>query len=150
MLIIVAALDFALDFSLTELEDAMEALSAFFTVVTIIVGGTWTYLLFVRGRQKYPRATLEHGVMHKHTKEHKVLLRVTLTVSNQSDVLLSLVSGFTRVQRMLTWPSEFLDVIEEGKDPVEQAHLEGGRRMLGDEVRDRGGHSHHWRPHSQG
>ena len=49
MLIIVAALDFALDFSLTELEDAMEALSAFFTVVTIIVGGTWTYLLFVRG-----------------------------------------------------------------------------------------------------
>ncbi len=123
-LIVVVALDFALGFSLTELKDAMEALSAFFTVVAIVVGGTWTYLLFVRGRQKYPRATLEHNVMHKHINEHKVLLRVTLTVSNQSDVLLSLVSGFTRVQRMLPWPPEFLDAIEEGKDPVEAGETE--------------------------
>lgn len=132
VLAVVAALAYALQFGLSDIKDAAEALSAFFTAIAFVVGGIWAYMLFVRQRQRYPRATLEQRVVHKRVDERRVLLRVSVTVSNQGDVLLSLASGFVRVQQMVPWPSEFVDAIEKGEDPVRAGETEVEWPLLGE------------------
>ena len=52
----VAAFVYALQFKLSDIKDAAEASSAFFTAIAFIVGGILAYLLFVLQLQWYPRA----------------------------------------------------------------------------------------------
>jgi len=71
------------------------------TIVAIAVGGAWAYLLFVRRRQKYPRANLTQDLRCYPLRDNKLLLRATVRICNESEVLLSLASGLSRVQQVL-------------------------------------------------
>lgn len=99
------------------------------TITAIVVGGIWAYLLFVRRRQKYPRAALTHHIVHRRIShdelpDDKVLLRVGLVIENPGEVLLSLISGETRVQQIEPWPEWFLEKVKNGEDPVEKEQTE--------------------------
>ncbi len=106
------------EFDAASLTEVLEGLAHLFTVVAIVVGGIWTYLLFVRTRQRYPRANLTHRITHRKVSDDHMLLRVGLTVVNQGEVLLTLGAGETWVQRMVPWPDELIARIEEGGDPI--------------------------------
>ncbi len=105
------------------------------TVVAIGVGGAWTYLLFIRRRQKYPRAKITHDIMHRSLTTQKTLLRIAVTISNSGDVLLSLVSEIIRIQQILPPPSEVLHSIAHEQDLVREGQREalwpsiGSRRL---------------------
>jgi hypothetical protein len=94
------------------------------TVIAIIVGGVWSYMLFVQKRQRYPRANIEHRITHRSIPDNKLLLHVAVTVRNTGDVLLSLVSGQTRIQQILPLSLELLDPISKGRDPVKAGDRE--------------------------
>ena len=100
------------------IKEIAEILVAVATVIAFIVGGMWSYKLFVKKRLKYPRANITHKILHKPIPSGKVLLHVTTVISNTGDVLLSLISGTTRIQQMLPLSQEVLNGISEGKDPV--------------------------------
>lgn len=80
-------------------------------VGAIFFGGAWTYNLFIRQRQKYPRANLVHGITHRPIGNGKLLLNIDAIVSNAGDVLIRIVSGELRIQQVLPLPSKAADEI---------------------------------------
>jgi len=108
-------------FSLKELATIVQSIV---TTIAIIVGGIWTWILFVKKRHGYPRARLEHRILKKPLPDGKTLLNVQLIISNIGDVLLSIVSTSTRVQQMLPIIMDIKKCIDEGKDPVSEGNTE--------------------------
>lgn len=94
------------------------------TVAAIVVGGFWSYMLFVRKRQKYPRAKITHEISHSLIADSKLLLHIVATISNTGDVLLSIIYAETRVQQMLPVLPELSDSIQRGNDPVVEGRTE--------------------------
>jgi len=91
-----------------------------FTVVAILVGGIWSYLLFVRKRQKFPRANISHKITHKPIDDNKVLLHLDVGISNAGDVLISIISGIVRLHQIVPAPDELLSTIRSGNDPISE------------------------------
>ena len=107
------------------LKDWATVVQAAATSIGILVGGLWTYFLFVRKRQRFPRANISHQVFYKRISEGKALLNVETVITNSGDVLLCLESGFVRVQQILPIPEAIGSTIEQGRDPV----AEDGREV---------------------
>ena len=84
-----------------EIKDILVAIQSFIVSVGVIVGGIWTYRLFIRNRQKYPRSNLSHNILHKCLPDGQIFLRVETEIQNSGDVLISLLSGETRTQQIL-------------------------------------------------
>ena len=110
--------------SLTDKHDLFSLTVSTVTIIAIVVAGIWTYLLFVRKRQRYPRADITHQVEHWPISDGKTLLRVVVNISNKGEILLSLVSGFTRVQQMMPWSPELLESIKLNKEFVKEGQAE--------------------------
>lgn len=87
------------------------------TVVAIVIGGIWTYKVFVAQRQKYPRLKVEHRISHRRLPDRKVLLTVEELLSNTGTVLLPLQVGEIRVSQVLPLSPQ-LSKLMEGKDPL--------------------------------
>lgn len=81
-------------------------------------------MLFVRTRQRYPRAKIEHYITHRIISSSNVLVHVGVNISNTGDVLLSLISAQTRIQQVLPVKAEIMDAISEGRDPVPKGQRE--------------------------
>ena len=90
----------------------------------IIVGGIWTWMLFVSKRQRYPRASITHSVEFKELDDGYSLVHVTVTVKNPGEVLLSLISHFTRLQIVVPPEAQLLADLRSGKTPVRAGETE--------------------------
>ncbi len=87
----------------------IDKVQSFTTIAAILVGAIWTWMVFVRTRQRYPRANIKHCAAHwAIAAEGKVLLRVTLTVSNIGDILLQLRSGVVFVRQAIPPPTKII------------------------------------------
>jgi hypothetical protein len=73
---------------------------SFAKIAALIVGGSWTYLLFIKKRTAFPRAEVVHTCAAYPIDGQRSVLRVTLTVKNKSDVLLQIISGRVLVQQI--------------------------------------------------
>lgn len=109
---------------LKELRHLAETLQAVLTSAAIVVGGLWSYLLFVRKRQKYPRASLAHNISHRPLGDGYVLLSVRAGITNAGEVLLSIVSVETRLQQVLPPPSDLIKALKGGQDPIPEGRTE--------------------------
>jgi len=102
----------------TEVKAWVELVQAAVTVLAIFVGGYWTYMLFRQKRQRYPRANIEHRIVHKSICSDKVLLHVTARLTNIGEVLLALRFGRTTIEQMMPIMPHLQSHIDEGGDPV--------------------------------
>lgn len=96
------------------MKDIAAGIESIVTAIGIIVGGYWSYMLFVKQRQKYPRAVITHKIIHKSISDGKVLLNVCATISNIGGVLLSLDHIQTRVQQIRPLHPDILEKIQQG------------------------------------
>lgn len=112
------------------LKEIAEIAQALATAAAILVGGIWTYLLFVKRRQRYPRAEIKHIVTHKQIGNDKLLLHVCVVISNTGDVLVSLENGETRIQQLLPPSGELLNDINKGV----KLHKEGETEISWPEI----------------
>jgi hypothetical protein len=119
----------------TTFKDVIDGIEALFTIIAIIVGGVWTYMLFIKRRQQYPRADITHKIINIPLTNGKTLLRVKTIISNPGEVLLTLASGETRVQQILPLSDDITADIAVGKDPVVEG-TEAGWPLLGRRVRE--------------
>lgn len=71
------------------------------TIIAIIAGGIWTYLLFIKKRLRFPRANVENEISHIDLNSNLILLHVKIKVTNIGDVLLSFKEMEIRVQQIL-------------------------------------------------
>jgi hypothetical protein len=109
---------------LSQLKEIVDILQAIVTIIAIIAGGIWGYWLFVQNRQRYPRASIAHHITHRPIADDKLLLHITITVSNIGDILLSLAYLEIRIQQVLPPPTGVLDSISKGYDPVLEGQTE--------------------------
>jgi hypothetical protein len=100
------------------LKEILEVANHVVSVLAVLFGGFWGYLLFVKRRQKYPRANLVHHITHRPFGAGKTLLQVSVTIANTGEVLLSLVAAEMRVQQLLPPLPDVVKCLEEGADPV--------------------------------
>lgn len=99
---------------LSVLKDYVDVAQNCIATVAILIGGFWTWMLFVKNRLPYPRANIKHQISHKTISKNKVLLRVVIQITNSGDTLLSPESGFIRIQQVAPWPKELLEAIKKG------------------------------------
>jgi hypothetical protein len=106
------------DSALSGVKDAADTVKSIAEIAGLIVGGCWTWLLFVKNRQDYPRAKVTHTITRFALPNGSRLLRVQCTVTNIGPVLLRLNSTFTWVQQILPLPEDFQTALDGKKDPL--------------------------------
>lgn len=109
---------------MSELKEFADLILSIASIAAIIVGGWWTYMLFVRKRQIFPRANTNHQVTHKPITDEKLLLHLSITISNVGDVLIELIEGDVRIYQVIPPPSDVLDFINSGGKPVPSGDTE--------------------------
>lgn len=90
-----------LDHRYKKLKDRLDTAQSLITILAIIVGGIWTYLLFVKERHHYPHAKLEHAISHISISKDINLLTVGMNVINTGTSALDIRKLQLRVQQVL-------------------------------------------------
>jgi hypothetical protein len=90
----------------------------------IIVGGIWTYKLFVQNREKYPKAAIKNTAVQKPLGDGKKLLHVAVCIENKSKVLMKLVSGEIRILQVTPLIEDIADNVSKNADPVREGSTE--------------------------
>jgi hypothetical protein len=96
---------------LSYIKDIVTIIQSLFTMLALSIGGFWSYLIFVRKRQRYPRAKIEHQVAQRFASEDATLLCIDVIISNVGDVLLSLVKEEFEVRQVLPPKADFLQLL---------------------------------------
>ena len=109
---------------LSKIKDAADAAKSLAEILGLAIGGFWTWRLFIKNRQDYPRAKLTHTISHRVLPGGKRLLRVTANVENIGPVILRIDEGFIWVQQILPLPPEFSKDVSAGKDPIKGNQIE--------------------------
>lgn len=109
---------------LSKFKDLSEAVKNLVTAGGIIVGGLWTWLLFVKKREKFPRADLTHTLTHRVLAKGQRLLHLEVKIANIGEGLLSLVSAKAWVQQILPPPQEFLNALRKSEDPIKKGQTQ--------------------------
>lgn len=86
---------------LSEMDHIFSIIQSLVVIIGIIIGGWWTWFLFIKNRQKYPRANMTHEISHIRLSEEKILLRVAVNISNIGSVIISLIKCDIRVSQIL-------------------------------------------------
>lgn len=97
-----------MNFDVNQVETLVNIVKEIVTIFALTIGGVWSYMLFVKKRQIYPRAKIEHQIQYQPVEGEKLLLSVDVFISNNSDVLLSLESWNLDVKQMLPPQGELL------------------------------------------
>jgi len=100
------------------LKDLAGILESFAKTLALGVGATWTYLLFIRQRQKFPRAKIEHTLLQYPLPAGKLLLRLTVCISNTGGVLLQVAKANVEIYRVRPWAEALVKAVESGA-PIE-------------------------------
>jgi hypothetical protein len=74
---------------------------AFVTIVTVLVGGWWTYKLFIEEREQFPHANIEQKLSHVALSEQTNLLRVGIELTNAGKTLM-------RIQESTIWVQQIV------------------------------------------
>jgi hypothetical protein len=106
---------------------ATVTLSSVKTVVEIAaigVGGAWTYILFIKGRGRFPRAGLTHEIERREISTGKVLLRLRVEITNDGPVVLNIRDATFRVQQVLPLSEELEETLSRTGDLVRPKELD--------------------------
>lgn len=109
---------------LSNLKTLFEIIESALTGIAIIVGGFWTYKMFVKKREKYPRALISHCIFEKKLHDKTKLVHLIIELKNIGTVLLSLVSYDIRISQVLPLDDDLKNIISKNEDPVDKEYHE--------------------------
>ncbi len=118
--------------TLDVLSDLASIIESALTAFAIVVGGFWTYFLFVQHRQRLPSANIEHALEVVKLPADKTLVHLAATVANTGKVLVSIEMARTRIQQIAPVADHILFDIKSGKDPVLEHQQEVPWPMIGE------------------
>jgi hypothetical protein len=93
-------------------------------IAAIIVGGAWTYILFIKGRGRFPRAGLTHKIERRKISTGKVLMRLRVEITNDGPVVLNIRDATFRVQQVLPLTEELQETLSRTGDLVRPKELD--------------------------
>ena len=83
------------------------------TVLAILVGGIWTYQLFVKRRVRDAKLELTHSLLAKRLDDGKILLHLTLKIQNVGEVLV-------HIRKLEAWIQQVTPVTAEATREIEE------------------------------
>lgn len=86
-------------------KDMVSTAQSIAMIAAIIVGGVWTYDLFIMERKHYPHANIEQKISHVALSEQTNLLRVGIELTNTGNRRLLSSKSIVRIQQILPVPS---------------------------------------------
>src|SRR6476620_4587197 len=103
----------------------LEIVQAAVTTVGIVLGGCWTYLLFVRQRIACPRATASLYLDSLLLDDHRRFVRVRFEITNPGQVMLRPPSAEVRLRQVLPLQDNVISAVPTTQDPVppERNHI---------------------------
>jgi hypothetical protein len=113
-------------------KDAFETLKNVSEIIALIVGGFWTYQIFILKRGKHPRAKLEQQIMCWPLVNGKRAIRVIITIQNSGEILLKLSEGFTWIQQIEPLQAEFEGAIKCGNNFLKEGETEIQWPLIGE------------------
>jgi hypothetical protein len=122
-----------------EIGTIVEIIKNVLTSLAVIVGGIWTYILFVQKRQKYPRIEIKHQVTQKNLGNGKTLFHAIIEVDNIGDVFAKLEASEIRLLQVLPILAIIDKAVQCGEDPVKDGETEinwyqlGVRKLISEE-----------------
>ena len=112
-------------------KNIVQIIESLATVIAIVVGGFWTYGVFIRHRQKYPRAMITHQIVQKPIGRGKTLFLATIQIENKGDVLVKINRGEVRLLQVLPLIGEIQQAVATGNDPVKTGYTSVDWHLLG-------------------
>jgi hypothetical protein len=100
-------------------KDYIAIVESIATIAAIIVGGIWSYKIFIQKRQKYPRANIQHHISHRHIGNGKILLSIDVTITNDGEVLLPLPQGTTYLRALVPPPPALITTGTSANGPAQ-------------------------------
>jgi len=82
-------------------KEKLEIAQAIVTTAAVIVGGWWTYSLFIKEREEFPHANIELKLSHVALSDQANLLRVGIELTNSGKSLMKIGKSIIRVQQIL-------------------------------------------------
>ncbi len=104
--------------SLEDCKIIAETLQGFFTSAAIVLGGIWTYFLFVKNRSKYPIINTNITYSKFSVTNGKLLIHVAVKLENHGLVLLQSDKAELRLRQVRPLPEDVLSNVNEDNDPV--------------------------------
>ena len=80
-------------------QNFLQNLESVATILAILIGGVWTYILFIKNREKFPKADITHSI-EKINRKNDVIVRLTIEIKNLGKVKLPVKSGEVRLQQI--------------------------------------------------
>jgi len=104
--------------NLDAIKQLVEIAQGITTITAIVVGGFWSYKIFIQKRQRYPRVKIEHHIICRSisSENRRTLLSLDVIISNSGDVLLSLQSGEIFIKQLLPLPDKILKPYNQGEN----------------------------------
>ena len=94
------------------------------TCLGIIVGGFWTYFIFIKKRLSYPRIKLDMSWDVISVPKNKNLIHAKVTIDNTGTILFEADEAELRLRRVVPIPSDIEDCVVQNFDPVQQGRSE--------------------------
>src|SRR5260370_42037668 len=85
----------------SRVKEKLEIAQAIVTIAAVIVGGVWTYNLFIKERHEYPHANIVQKLSHVALSEQASLLRVGIELTNTANSLMKIVKSIILVIQIL-------------------------------------------------
>lgn len=86
------------------LKERIEVVQSIVTISAVVIGGLWTYRLFIQERKQYPHANIEHKTSDVSLPDETHLLRAEVQLTNTGNGRLLLGNWVVRVQQILPLP----------------------------------------------
>lgn len=100
-----------------------EITQSVFTSAALIIGGIWTYLLFVKNRLNYPKAEITHEISHHQLDEKQGLLHLIVRVENIGDNLIELDTTRSWIEQIIPVPETVKEKMD-GENLIEENNTE--------------------------
>ena len=82
-------------------KETVQTIQAIVTTIAVLVGGIWTYNLFVKERRNYPHLNVEQKVSHIALSDRVRLLGVSIGIANTGTSRALLRKSIVRIQQIL-------------------------------------------------
>ena len=109
-----------MNMSLSDTKTIAEIIESFVTVAALVIGGVWTYFLFVRNRLGLPQVQIAITPQEVLLPDGKRLIHAALSVKNLGNVILKSDYAELRLRSVVPLPEKINEAVKKGYDIVSE------------------------------
>lgn len=110
--------------SIEDYKNIAQASQGLFTSLAIIIGGIWTYFIFIKNRSNYPIINLNLLYVQFDIPDGKCLIHASVEIKNNGLVLLESQGAELRLRQVKPLPDSISESIKQDIDPVPEGDKE--------------------------